>query len=265
MHRIVRALLIALTGVAAHAVTQQLPVQPKEGLLVIVDMSSAALAQEEEWRQQQSTRLGPPAPHLWMIWRLQQLPEGIGGPLVSGCEKLVHDQPAPVIPIPGIGSGLWRMTATVQTDTVDDRQIILTAWRCVEIKTGVAQTTTRLRLQPTLPLVVRLTLDQAPDPTAPALVGLCLFDDRGLVDLQFIEMKQPSCSVVFRNAPEGRLRIQAVVMSDVPPIRRAQHVEVVGKEHNLIILPLTRPPGDPKSQPTIPSVRGWPAAFFLIH
>ena len=246
MHLILSAVLYALTGITASGATAAQPaVQPVERLQVTVELSSAATSTLDAWWQQQQSRIGPPAPHLWMVWRLQQLPEGIGGPLVSGCEKLLHDQPAPVIDLPGIGSGLWRMTATVQTDPADNSQIVLTGWRCVEIKSGVVQTTAQLRLQPALPLVIRLTLDQPPNPKEPALVGLCLFDDHGLVDLKIVEMAKQNVTLAYPIAPEGRLRIVAVVLSDQPPTRRAVRIEVVGRNHNLIILPLIRAPADP--------------------
>lgn len=270
MHHIM-AVGLLMFGLAADAANMSPPIQPPEGIRVAVRLSIPSKEVLKDWWEKQTTRIGPPATHQWLVWRLELIPEGMGGPLVSGCEKLLRDGEMDAIDIPKIGPGLWRMTATVQTDPADNRQIVLAAWRCIEVQSGKSQTDAELWLQPSVPLVVRLALDQPPNPKDPAMVGICIFDDHGLIDLKLVEMQAQTTNITYPIAPQGRLRVLAVVLNDQVPTRRGQRTAILEQEHSLIILPLARPSSDllpslpPSTAPAVPASAGTAVLFSGKH
>lgn len=257
-------LLIAspVIGLASPQPQMTEPPLPIEGLSVTATLGLSGAAHLSEWQAQQKTKIGSPLPHLWLIWRLQQVPKGlISSMVMSGFERFpLNPTESVIVNVPAVGSGLWQLRMLLQPHAGSDQPALLCGQMCIEVEDGVPVTIATLALMPPSTLTLILALDQTPAPDEPAKIALYLSTSDAMLDLQIIEMYSTTVELTLTNLPSGEITIVAVVLSDDKPARSNVSRNLLNGAMKLII-PLARS-GTKTRQPTAPLLAGTVGSFF---
>ncbi len=196
------------------------------------------------WRREQARKLGPPAP-LWVNWRLRQLPTALHEAVTAGCEPV--RMPTTTINVSELQPGLWQMIAFVTPEVlVESPQLILAAgWRAFEVKTGQTTVLATMQMKPPAPLDIMLKLDRRPAEFDQ--VGICIFDDHGVVDLVVMSMTTQAARMRRAAVPSGKVEVVALILSDKEPNRRGR---AKGLNPDGTIVVNIGPPEPPKEPPS---------------
>lgn len=242
------ALLLLCSPVLAQKKGPETPPMP-------VDLCTATITVDGQmvqnalidWRREEARKFGPPAP-LWVSWRLRQLPTALNPEVTAGCEPV--KLPTMTITLPELRPGLWQLIGLVTPEVLTENPQVLLAvgWRAFEVKTGQAELATTVRLKPSTSLDIRLNLDSRPADFDQ--VGVCLFDEDGLVDLVVVSMTTQSVRMKRKVVPSGKLEVVALVLSDQPPSRRGLAEGVIANEMIVVNITKPSPPKEPPSTST---------------